>query len=120
MGKKLTRRQTLKLLAGAGAAGLATGLYTWRVEPHWLEFTYPALPIWGLPPDLEGRTLAQVCDMHVAPKVDDDYIIKPLQRVQALPPDFVVLTGDWITYRSPIQFEQLRRVMAHMPHGRMG
>src|SRR5262249_12449327 len=116
----LTRRGVLRsLLLGAGGA-LATGLYTWRVEPHWLEFTYPSLSIAGLPSELEGRTLVQLTDLHVGPAVDDEYIIQSFRRVQGLAPDFVVCTGDWITYRSPRQFEQLRRVMNHMPHGRLG
>jgi len=117
---KFTRRKALTALAVAGTGALMTGLYTWRVEPHWLEFTYPVLPVWGLPSELEGRTLAQITDLHVGPKVDDAYVIKSLHRVQELAPDFVVFTGDWITYRGPSQFEQLRRVMEHMPHGRLG
>src|SRR6266704_634779 len=116
----LTRRKTLKALAAAGAGALATGLYTWRVEPHWLEFTFPALPISGLPPELEGLTLAQISDLHVGPRVDDEYIIRSLRRVQEFTPDFVAFTGDWITYRGPRQFDQLRRVLEHIPHGRLG
>lgn len=117
MERLLTRRQILASLTAAGLG--AVGLYTWRVEPHWLQFTYPRLPISGLPRELEGRTLAQISDLHVGPKVDDDYIVSSFRRVQELAPDFVVFTGDWITYRSPRQFEQLRRVMAHVPHGRL-
>ena len=117
MTRLLTRRQILASLTAAGLG--AVGLYTWRVEPHWLQFTYPRLPISGLPRELEGRTLAQISDLHVGPKVDDDYIVSSFRRVQELAPDFVVFTGDWITYRSPRQFEQLRRVMAHVPHGRL-
>src|SRR6267143_275545 len=116
----LTRRQALKALAAAGCGTLAIGLYTWRVEPHWLEFTHPVLPIRGLPQELEGRTLAQISDLHIGPKVDDDYIIESLRRVEEIVPDFVVFTGDWITYRGPRQFDQLRRVMTHVPHGRLG
>src|SRR5262249_8815820 len=104
---------------GTGGA-LATGLYTWRVEPHWLEFTYPSMRIAGLPGDLEGRTLAQLTDLHVGPAVDDEYIIQSFRRVQELAPDFVLSTGDWITYRSPQQFVQFRRVMSPMPLGRLG
>jgi predicted MPP superfamily phosphohydrolase len=118
MMRKLTRRQALTSMAVG--LGSLVGLYTWRVEPHWLEFTYPVLPISGLPRELDGRTLAQISDLHVGPKVDDDYIIKSLRSVQELDPDFVVFTGDWITYRNARQFEQLRRIMAHMPHGRLG
>jgi len=116
----LTRRQALKSLLAAGAGALATGLYTWRMEPHWLEFTYPTLPIRELPPELEGKTLVQLSDLHVGPEVDDDYIIHSFRRAQALAPDFVVCTGDWITYRSPDQFAQLQRVLQHLPHGRLG
>ena len=117
MTRLLTRRQILASLTAAGLG--AVGLYTWRVEPHWLQFTYPRLPISGLPRELEGRALAQISDLHVGPKVDDDYIVSSFRRVQELAPDFVAFTGDWITYRSPRQFEQLRRVMAHVPLGRL-
>ncbi|HKF22922.1 MAG TPA: metallophosphoesterase [Candidatus Angelobacter sp.] len=115
----LTRRHALRALLAAGAGAAITGLYTWLVEPHWLELTSPSLPIAGLPPELEGKTLAQLSDLHVGPAVDDEYIMASLSRVRALAPDFVVCTGDWVTYRSPRQFEQLRRVLAHMPHGRL-
>jgi len=116
----INRRRAIKALLGAGAGSLLTGLYTWQVEPHWLQFTYPELPVWGLPQELEGRTLAQLADLHVGPRVDDDYIIHSFSRVRALVPDFVVCTGDWISFRGAQQFDQLRRVLAHMPHGRLG
>lgn len=102
------------------AAGAAVGLYTWRIEPHWLEFTYPTLRIAGLPSELHGRTLAQVSDLHIGPRVDDDYIVETFRRVQEHAPDLVAVTGDWITYRGPHQFEQLRRVLEHLPHGKLG
>src|SRR6267142_2540017 len=120
MTKMITRRQALQGMGAAGIGAVMVGLYTWRVEPHWLEFTHPVLPIAGLPRELEGRTLAQLSDLHVGPKVDDDYILESFRRVQQLAPDIVVYTGDWITYRTKGQFEQLRRVMAHAPHGRLG
>jgi predicted MPP superfamily phosphohydrolase len=116
----LTRRRALKALTAAASSAAVVGLYTWRVEPHWLEFTYPVLPIEGLPRELEGCTLAQISDLHIGPKVDDQFIVESLDRVQKLLPDFVVFTGDWITYRSRNQFAQLRRVAEHIPHGRLG
>lgn len=119
MNKLLTRRQSLKLLA-AGTGTAALGLYTWGIEPHWLEFTYPDLPIAGLPRELDGRTLAQISDLHVGPKVDDAYIVESLQHAGELMPDFIVFTGDWITYRDSRQFNQLRRIMPRFPHGRLG
>jgi uncharacterized protein len=116
----LTRRQALRVLAGAGCGAIGIGLYAWRIEPHWLEFTHCALPVRGLPKRLEGCTLAQLSDLHIGPRVDDDYILESFRRVQALNPDFVAVTGDWITYRTPRQIEQLRRVLVDTPHGRLG
>lgn len=120
MTKRFTRRRALKALTAAASGAAVLGLYTWRVEPHWLELTYPGLPIRGLPRELEGCTLAQISDLHVGPRVDDEYIVESLQRVQKLLPDFVVFTGDWITYRSQNQLAQLRRITDHLPHGRFG
>src|ERR1043166_543003 len=117
MQRRIKRRQAILSLIGAGAA---MGAYTWRIEPHWLEFTYPRLPITGLPKQLEGCTLAQLSDLHVGPKVDDAYIIESFERVREHSPDFVVVTGDWITYRGPQQLEQLRRVLEHLPQGKLG
>jgi predicted MPP superfamily phosphohydrolase len=118
--RRFTRRQALTTLVGAGAATLGTGLYTWQAEPHWLEFTFPAMRISGLPRELEGRTLAQISDLHIGPQVDDDYVLRSFRRVRQLSPDFVAFTGDWITYRNVRQLEQLRRVIADVPHGRLG
>jgi hypothetical protein len=120
MTKALTRRHALQVLTVTGASTLALGLYAWRFEPHWLEFTFPDLPIAGLPHELVGRTLAQISDLHVGKRVDDAYIIDSLRRVQELAPDFVVHTGDWITYSHTRDFEKLRRNLAYMPHGRLG
>src|SRR5712664_2858885 len=117
MARMTTRRQALQGMGAAGMGALMVGLYTWRVEPHWLEFTHAALSITGLPRELEGRTLAQLSDLHVGPKVDDDYILESFRRVQQLAPDIVVYTGDWITYRTKGQFEQLRRVLADAGRG---
>ena len=116
---RFTRRKILKTLAAAGGGALAVGFYTWRIEPHWLELTHRELPIARLPRELDGRTLAQLSDLHIGPKVDDAYIIESFRRVRELAPDFVVYTGDWITFRGPAQFEQLRRVIEHAPHGRL-
>jgi len=61
--RTITRRQMSKMLLTAGTGTLALGLYTWRVEPHWLGFTHSFLPVTGLPSELEGRTLAQISDL---------------------------------------------------------
>ena len=96
----LTRRNFLRASGAAIAAAAGLGFYTWRVEPHWLEFVYRSLPIRGLPASLQGRTLVQLSDIHVGGRVDDEYVTDTFRRVAALRPDIVVVTGDLISYHS--------------------
>jgi predicted MPP superfamily phosphohydrolase len=111
-----TRRQFLGMTAAAVAAG--TGAYTWRIEPHWLEIVRRPLPIRNLPAALAGRTLAHVSDIHVGPRVADDYIIDTFARLAALAPDIVVVTGDFVSHHEGM-YTQMDRVYAHFPRGRL-
>lgn len=116
----MNRRQFLTAsIRAIGAASVLTGLYTWRIEPHWVQFVRRPLPIPNLPRDLAGRTLVLLSDLHVGPRVEDAYVIHTLQRVAALEPDFVVCTGDFISYQASDQLDQLGAVLKHFPHGRL-
>jgi uncharacterized protein len=74
---RLTRRRFLAATA-LGACGV--GLYTWRIEPHWVEVVERDLPIAGLPTDLHGRRLVQISDLHVGRSVDSEYLVGCLMR----------------------------------------
>jgi hypothetical protein len=114
----LTRRQLFRL-AGAGlTVSAGVGLYTWRIEPHWLDITHRQLPVRHLPGALAGRVLVQISDIHVGPRVRDDYVIRGFQRIAALRPDIVVVTGDFVSY-SPRIFDQMPGVYRHFPRGRL-
>ena len=119
----MNRRDFLKFGALAGVSGAAgIGGYTWRVEPHWVKVVARDLSIAHLPPALAGARLLQISDLHVGPRVDDDYLIDALARASALGADIVVITGDFLTYRATggaEQYEQLRRVLAHLPRGHL-
>jgi predicted MPP superfamily phosphohydrolase len=117
MKRLLTRRQFVATL-GTAAAGV--GFYTWRIEPTWLEITHRSLPVANLPPALAGKTLVQLSDIHIGPQVDDDYVIRSFAAITALQPDFVVHTGDLVTYAGPATLEQAKPVMAHFPRGKLG
>jgi predicted MPP superfamily phosphohydrolase len=114
----LSRRQFLhQVILGSVATG--TGLYAWRIEPHWVEFVQRHLPVRGLPDALNGRTLIHLTDIHVGRRVDDAYVIDVFQRVAALRPDIVVITGDFVSFDRH-SFEQMKRVYRHLPCGRLG
>lgn len=114
------RRFIARSLTAIAAGSLGTGLYTWRVEPHWIEFVERALPLRNLPADLQGRMLVQLSDLHVGPRVDDRYLVRSLERVRALTPDFVVFSGDFISYQADGGLARLERVLRHYPLGRLG
>lgn len=113
----LTRRKFLL----AGAAGLlGTGVYTWLVEPHWVEVVRRDMPVANLPGCLEGETLVQISDVHVGDGVDDDYLIGAFELVNALEPAFVCLTGDYVTSILDEHHDHAARVLAHLKPGRLG
>jgi len=114
----ITRRRVLRASAAAVASGAAVGLYTWLVEPHWLEIVKRPLPIRDLPTALRGRSLAQLSDIHVGPQVSDAYVIDSFRRVTALAPDIVVFTGDFTSY-GPNVYTRAERVYTEAPRGRL-
>jgi len=113
----LTRR---RFLATAAIGAAATGLYTWRVEPHWEELVFRDLPIANLPSALIGKTLVQVSDLHIGPRVSDDYLRRVFARITELQPDLMVHTGDLVTYAGPYVIDQARRVLETFPQGKLG
>ncbi|MDB4910599.1 MAG: phosphoesterase [Gemmatimonadetes bacterium] len=119
----MNRRAFVKRTAGAIVATAVGGVgYTIGIEPHWLEVVERDLPIENLPRALVGARLAQISDLHVGPQVSDDYIVHSFDRLRALAPDVVVFTGDFLTHRTSrgeAQYQQLRSVLAHLPHGRL-
>ena len=116
----MKRRTILKSIGGLTGGGIATGLYTWKIEPYWLEFVKVDMPIRRLPKELEGKTLMQISDIHVGNRFDNDFISRSFKIAQKLNPDFVVYTGDYVSYENSKQFSQLEDVMKHLVKGKLG
>ena len=116
----MNRRKFVKSTIGLGALGCFTGLYSWQIEPFWPEVTHVSMPIKQLPHTLVGKKLVQISDMHVGNAFDYTYIIEALQGAKNLNPDFVVYTGDYVSYESEEQLEQLNSVLQQGAlHGNM-
>jgi uncharacterized protein len=113
----MQRRTFIKSVVGLGAV---TALYAWQIEPFWLEFVRLKMPIKNLPKALIGKTLMQISDMHVGDKFDYNYIIESFKKAQLLNPDFVVYTGDFVSYKSEKQFAQLKEVFQNVVTGKLG
>lgn len=116
----MQRRKFLKVLAGFFSLAGLTSLYSWQIEPFWLEFVYVSMPIKNIPPNLIGKTLMQISDIHVGPKVDFKYLVDSLTKAKAYEPDFVIYTGDFIHYKDLGTLESLRECLSYSPKGKLG
>ena len=65
-------KKTFKWVAGLG---LVTGLYSWQIEPFWMQFVYVKMPLKNLPNSLVGKTVMQISDVHIGNSFDYQYII---------------------------------------------
>ncbi|WP_354397020.1 metallophosphoesterase [Variovorax sp. OAS795] len=54
------------------------------------------VPIRGLPPALEGFTIAQLSDIHVGPTIRSAYIQRIVDAVNRLGADAIAITGDLV------------------------
>jgi len=105
---------------GIVGTGLLTGLYTCQFEPFWLEFVKRKMKIQNLPKSLIGKTLMQISDIHVGNRFDYGYIIESFQKAKEFNPDYVVYTGDYVSYDNEKQFQQLEEVLEYAVLGKIG
>lgn len=117
----MKRRKFIRnTMIGAASIGVGTALYSWQVEPFWLEFVKKKMPVQNLPDELSGKTLMQISDIHIGNRFDYQYIIDSFTKAQQLKPDFVVYTGDFVSYEDERQFSQLAEVLPHAVKGKLG
>jgi len=61
----MTRKDFLKRLFQLSVLGVFPALYSWQIEPFWVEFVKKKLPVQNLPEALKGKILMQISDLHV-------------------------------------------------------
>ncbi len=113
----ITRR---RFIQGTAASAAALGLYTWQVEPRWVEHVALPLPIRNLPAALVGRTLVHISDLHIGNRIDYRYQFDHFEQIKTAAPDYVVYTGDFVSYNDAEQLDQLREAAVHFPQGTRG
>ncbi len=91
----LSRRNFLKLAAGS-VAGLA--LYAGEIARHELETLHQTISLPGLPDAFAGMRIVQISDFHFQEFTEAFFIKAVVRRVNALAPDMVVLTGDFVSH----------------------
>lgn len=113
----MNRKTFLKRLLQISAIGAFPMLYSWQVEPFWLEFVERKLPVKNLPGELEGKILMQISDLHVGTRFDWNFLIDSFEKAKKYKPDFVVYTGDFVNHGNGEEREDLKKVMKHAVMG---
>ena len=109
--------RSVKYLSFAAAG---TFLYTWRVEPHWVEVVEWPMPIEGLPTELVGKRLVQVSDLHAGPIVDQNFLTSSLEGIAELRPDAIVVTGDFMSCDGDESIGQAMDALRALPTAPLG
>lgn len=115
----VSRRAFLTTTAGLVATAAGAGLYARFLEPEWLDITTHELAVRRLPAALQGARLVQLSDIHIGAKVRDAYVRETFDRVRALSPEFVVVTGDLVTHHEGV-LAHAESIYAELPRGRLG
>ena len=92
--KLITRRN---FIIGSSAAGLGLATYAGTHGRHQIELTKRTIPIRNLPDAFQGFRIAQISDIHLEEYTEAFYLEEFVRRINALKPDLVLLTGDFIS-----------------------
>jgi predicted MPP superfamily phosphohydrolase len=95
----LTRRQ---FLGFSGLSVLGLGVYAGEIARHEIDIVHRTIVINRLPEVFKGFRIVQVSDFHFKEFTEAFFIKLVLDQVNALKPDLVALTGDFVSY-GPIE-----------------
>ena len=111
---KTSRRTFLTHTARAAVActTLAVG-HSMLFETRWFEVTRRCHLIRGLHPDLAGLRVVQLTDLHHGPAMSLNYIREVIAATNALKPDLILLTGDYV-HRSAAYIDPIVRELAEL------
>lgn len=87
--------QTASVAVAAPFVAGAYGLFYGRLN---LETTEQPVRLPRLPKSFDGFRIAQLSDIHIGPFMPADEIRKYVAIANALKPDLIVLTGDYVTF----------------------
>jgi uncharacterized protein len=92
------RRLLLARALAASVGGVVAGLSVFGVRSALAGLRIKDVPvrIRNLPSALAGLRLVQISDLHIGPLLHKDWVEGVVERVRALRPDLVAITGDLV------------------------
>ena len=98
-GAAFSRRRLLRVTRSAVVGGAVAGLgYSVVWAPRHFVVRRRTLSLPGLPPSLDGLRIVQLTDVHLGPWISEGYVHRIVSAANALAPDLVVLTGDYVLH----------------------
>jgi len=95
----VSRRALLKTLVAGGVGAIAApGAYGFLYSRHELELTRATIPVWDLPPALDGLRVGLITDTHRGRWVSHDDVARGVDVLMREHPDLIVLGGDYVTW----------------------
>ncbi len=92
------RRVLLARALAVGVSGIVAGLSAVGVRSALTGLRIKDVPVRipNLPPALAGLRLVQISDVHIGPLLQKEWVEGVVERVRALRPDLVAITGDLV------------------------
>ena len=72
-------------------------LYSWLVEPNWIEINYLQLTLPHLAPEFEQYRIVQISDIHTDRWMNQARLSRIFRLINEQQPDLVAITGDFAT-----------------------
>lgn len=105
----------IKNIFWSAASQLALhGLCPWDLEEHWLMVHRRAMSLPGLGKGLCGTRLVHLSDIHCSPLMRQRHLACIVERVNHLQPDFVVITGDFISSSTRYYIRQAGQTLGQL------
>jgi len=115
---KRTRRSFLKRAIWGTAGLLTAGLVYTGIEACWINVVRKKIAVPRLPLPWQGTTVALLTDLHHGPYTGLGYIRRIVELTNALEPDLIFLTGDYV-HRDPKYIAPCQAVLADL-RGKLG
>jgi predicted MPP superfamily phosphohydrolase len=96
--RNLTRR---RLLQAAGLTIAGTAVYSCEFARHAIEHIALPVAIRNLPEAFHDFRIVQISDIHFEDFTERFFLDRVIREVNALAPDLILITGDFITHGPP-------------------
>jgi predicted MPP superfamily phosphohydrolase len=107
-GRRTLRSRPALVLHALAAVGIICLLYGWFIEPYWIDVNVMTIRTAKL--HSAGFRVVQISDLHCDRKPRNEE--KALHIVNALKPDIVVATGDYLNHASALP--RLREMLSRL------